>query len=138
MINKELLIQLLNENYDRDIYLGMDYHWHMSYPTKEISGEIISVKLIESLIEEKILISKFPNTKAANQVYIINPNPVPVLVGELNSISDNELYDQALSLICDYFNNGIVPDDKNSYIHGVATTFSAWAKTIAKKEKIGA
>lgn len=45
-------------------------------------------------------------------------------------LSDESLYNQALELICDYFNEGIIPDDKQEWFHGVATVFGQWAKNI--------
>jgi len=45
-------------------------------------------------------------------------------------LSNDSLYVQALEMICDYFNNGIIPEDDQEWFHGVATVFHQWAKNI--------
>ena len=43
---------------------------------------------------------------------------------------DESLYAQALEMICEYFNDGIIPEDDQEWFHGIATVFSQWAKSI--------
>ena len=45
-------------------------------------------------------------------------------------LSDDALYNQALEMLCDYFNEGIIPDDEQEWFHGVATVFGQHAKSI--------
>ena len=51
-------------------------------------------------------------------------------------LTDDELYKQVLELLCDYFNNGEIPCDKNEWFHGVATVFMQWAKNIRDSTRI--
>jgi hypothetical protein len=45
-------------------------------------------------------------------------------------LTDDALYNQALWMLCDYFNKGKIPKDKNSHLHGIAIVFAQWAKNI--------
>ena len=50
-------------------------------------------------------------------------------------MTDEELYEQALGILSDFFNSGNVPasvDDENGHLLGVATIFMHWGKTIQR------
>jgi hypothetical protein len=54
---------------------------------------------------------------------------------EEKELTDVALYDQALAMICDFFYEGRVPENINSYYHGAATVFAAWARSIRDSVK---
>jgi hypothetical protein len=53
-----------------------------------------------------------------------------------SNLTDNQLYIQALDMLCDFFNGGRIPDNTSSTIHTAASVFADWAKDIRDNSKL--
>lgn len=50
-------------------------------------------------------------------------------------LTDKSLELQALYMICELFNDGIIPSNSSSRLHGIATLFANWGKDIRDSSK---
>lgn len=70
-LHKVEIVNALKADSKRDIYLGQDRLYHVSY-SQDIGKHCIQPALCQDMIETGILVKKYPESKASS--YILTPN----------------------------------------------------------------